>query len=122
MTGDPAAPRTEAAGTAPVPYDRGIDPRHTTSRVPRRRAGGDVSATPLPDLPHGRKPDVSGPSRNTRARDRKARATRPTERHAGAPPPNGFSFCRSAKALDHIGVAEPVKPAAHGPKGPGRRV
>ena len=26
MTGNPAAPRTEAAGTAPVPYDRGIDP------------------------------------------------------------------------------------------------
>ena len=54
---------------------------------------------PLPDLPHGRKPDVSGPSRNMRVRDRKARATRPTERHAGAPPPNGFSFSPVGQGL-----------------------
>lgn len=121
MTGNPAAPRTEAAGTAPVPYDRGIDPRHTTSRVPRRRAGGDVSASPFrTSLTAGNPmfPDL----RESRDPEPEARATRPTERHAGVPPPNGFSFCRSARALDHIGVAEPVKPAAHGPKGPGRRV
>lgn len=72
MTGNPAAPRTEAAGTAPVPYDRGIDPRHTTSRVPRRRAGGDVSASPFrtsltagnpmfPDLRETRGPGTGGP-------------------------------------------------------------
>lgn len=92
MTGNPAAPRTEAAGTAPVPYDRGIDP--APYGIPRPASAGRRGRIrlPLPDLPHGRKPDVSGPSRNTRARDRKARATRPTERHADAPPPNGFSF------------------------------
>lgn len=120
MTGNPAAPRTEAAGTAPVPYDRGIDP--APYDIPRPASAAEGRPPSPLGTPFGRKPDVSGPSRNTRARDRKARATRPTERHAGVPPPNGFSFCRSARALDHIGVAEPVKPAAHGPKGPGRRV
>ena len=63
MTGNPAAPRTEAAGTAPVPYDRGIDP--APYGIPRPASAGRRGRIrlPLPDLPHGRKPDVSGPSR-----------------------------------------------------------
>lgn len=74
MTGNPAAPRTEAAGT-----------------VPHRRAGGDVSAAPSrTSLTAGNPmfPDL----RETRGPGPEARATRPTERHAGVPPPNGFSF------------------------------
>lgn len=74
MTGNPAAPRTEAAGTAP-----------------RRRAGGDVSAAPSrTSLTAGNPmfPDL----RETRGPGPEAQATRPTERHAGMPPPNGFSF------------------------------
>ena len=67
MTGNPAAPhRTEAAGTAPVPYDRGID--LAPYGIPRPASAGRRGRIrhPLPDLPHGWKPDVSGPSRNPR--------------------------------------------------------
>lgn len=122
MTGNPAAPRTEAAGTAPVPYDRGIDP--APYGIPRPASAGRRGRIrlPLPDLPHGRKPDVSGPSRipwpGTGGPGHASNGT--ARRHAAAQ--WFFFFCRSARALDHIGVAEPVKPAAHGPKGPGRRV
>lgn len=122
MTGNPAAPRTGGGRNRPASYDRGIDPaviRHPASRV----GGPEGTYPPPPPGPPSRpetrcfrtfaKPAGPGPE---------ARATRPTERHADVPPPMVFLFCRSAKALDHIGVAEPVKPAAHGPKGPGRRV
>lgn len=91
MTGNPAAPRTEAAGTAPVPYDRGIDP--APYGIPRPASAGrrDVSASPSrTSLTAGNPmfPDL----RETRGPGPEARATRPTERHAGMPPPNGFSF------------------------------
>lgn len=122
MTGNPAAPRTEAAGTAPVPYDRGIDP--APYGIPRPASAGRRGRIrrPLLDLPHGRKPDVSGPSRNPRARDRRPGPRVQRNGTQACRRPMVFLFCRSARALDHIGVAEPVKPAAHGPKGPGRRV
>lgn len=64
----------------------------------------------FPDLRETRGPGTGGPGHASNGTARRRAAA------------NGFLFCRSAKALDHIGVAEPVKPAAHGPKGPGRRV
>lgn len=74
MTGNPAAPRTEAAGTAP-----------------RRRAGGDVSAAPsrtsltagnpmFPDLRETRGPGPEGPGRASNGTARRRAAA------------NGFSF------------------------------
>ena len=120
MTGNPAAPRTEAAGTAPVPYDRGIDP--APYDIPRPASAAEGRPPSPLGTPFGRKPDVSGPSRNTRARDRRPGPRVQRNGTQACRRPMVFLFCRSAKALDHIGVAEPVKPAAHGPKGPGRRV
>lgn len=115
-------PAPGVAGTAPRRNGRGIDP--SPYGIPRPVSAGRRGRIrrPFPDLPHGRKPDVSGPSRNPRAGTGRPG---PRVRRNGAQArrhPMVFLFCRSARALDHIGVAEPVKPAAHGPKGPGRRV
>ena len=106
MTGNPAAPRTGAAGTAPVPYDRGIDPRHTTSRVPRRRAGGDVSASPsrtsltagnpmFPDLRETRGPGTGGPGRASNGTARKRAAAQWFFFFAGRPRPWIISASRN---------------------------
>lgn len=122
MTGNPAAPRTGAAGTAPVPYDRGIDP--APYDIPRPASAGRRGRI--------RRPPPGPPSRpetrcfrtfaNPVARDRRPGPRVQRNGTQARRRPMVFLFCRSAKALDHIGVAEPVKPAAHGPKGPGRRV
>ena len=85
MTGNPAAPRTGAAGTAPRRMTAGSTPRHTTSRVPRRRAGGDVSAAPsrtsltagnpmFPDLRETRGPGTGGPGHASNGTARKRAA------------------------------------------------
>lgn len=91
MTGNPAAPRTGGGRNRPASYDRGIDP--APYGIPRPASAGRRGRIRLPfrtSLTAGNPmfPDL----RESRGPGPEARAARPTERHAGVPPSNGFSF------------------------------
>ena len=114
MTGNPAAPRTGGGRNRPASYDRGIDP--APYGIPRPASAGRRGRIrrPLPDLPHGRKPDVSGPSRNPRARDR-----RPGPRVQR----NGTQTCRRQWFFFFAGRLKPwIISASRNPSNPPRTV
>ena len=64
MTGNPAAPRTVGGRNRPASYGRGIDP--APYGIPRPASAAEGRPPSPLGTPFGRKPDVSGPSRNPR--------------------------------------------------------